>query len=111
MESFDNYRDSASQYGASGLADDTASMLSGYTTNTQNLPQLELDSLSISGDKEVHVNGHALGAQPQLHSGSKVLDEDFDGVLDDLKDDGGVDLPPHACRSVGMLVRVARRSG
>lgn len=96
MESFDNYRDSASQYGASGLTDDTVSMLSGYTTNTQNLPQLELDSLSISGDKDVDVNGHALGTQPL--SGSKVLDEDFDGVLDDLKDDGGVDLPPHACR-------------
>lgn len=96
MESFDNYRDSASQYGASGLADDTASMLSGYTTNTQGLPQLELDSLSISGDRDV--NGHAQGTQSQPHSGSKVLDEDFDGVLDDLKDDGGVDLPPHACK-------------
>jgi regulator of nonsense transcripts 1 len=97
MESFDNYRDSASQYGASGLADDTASMLSGYTTNTQGLPQLELESLSISGDKDANVNQHAQGTQSQSHPG-KVLDEDFDGVLDDLKDDGGVDLPPHACR-------------
>lgn len=98
MESFDNYRDSASQYGASGLADDTASMLSGYTTSAQNLPQLELDSLSLSGDKDVSVNGHAQGSQSQTLPGSKVLDEDFDGVLDDLKDDGGVDLPPHACK-------------
>jgi regulator of nonsense transcripts 1 len=98
MESFDNYRDSASQYGASGLTDDTVSMLSGYTTNTQNLPQLELDSLSLSGNKDVSISGHAQGTQSQALSGSKVLDEDFDGVLDDLKDDGGVDLPPHACR-------------
>ncbi|KAF8495310.1 ATP dependent helicase [Gautieria morchelliformis] len=101
MESFDNYRDSASQYGASGLADDTASMLSGYTTNTQSLPQLELDSLSISGDKDLNVNQHAQGTQSQSHPG-KVLDEDFDGVLDDLKDDGGVDLPPHACSYCGI---------
>ena len=26
------------------------------------------------------------------------LDEDFDSVLDDLKEDGTVELPPHACR-------------
>ncbi|KAF8590043.1 hypothetical protein K439DRAFT_241720 [Ramaria rubella] len=103
MESFDNYRDSASQYGPSGLADDTASMLSGYTTNTQNLPQLDLDSLSISGDKDANANGHAQGnTQSHAHPSSKVLDEDFDGVLDDLKDDGGVDLPPHACSYCGI---------
>jgi hypothetical protein len=27
------------------------------------------------------------------------MDEDFDAVLDDLKDESAVDLPPHACRS------------
>ena len=94
MESFDNYRDSASQYGASALTDDTASMISGYTTDTQNLPQ-ELESLSISGNTDAH--GHSNG-QSRAHADAKILDDDFDGVLDDLKDEGAVDLPPHACR-------------
>ncbi|KAF9261446.1 ATP dependent helicase [Marasmius fiardii PR-910] len=39
-----------------------------------------------------------------LHSVKpEELDEDFDAVLDDLKDDGGqVDLPPHACSYCGI---------
>lgn len=97
MESFDNYRDSVSQYGASTIADDTASMLSGYTTDTRNLPQV-LESLSISGSTDA-ANGHGQTSTPSRNmADSKLLDDDFDGVLDDLKDDSVVDLPPHACR-------------
>jgi len=94
MESFDNYRDSASQYGASALADDTASMPSGYTTDTRNLPT-ELESLSISGSKDGQTQSNS---QVRTHADTKILDDDFDGVLDDLKDEPGVNLPPHACR-------------
>ena len=42
-------------------------------------------------------NGHAHNhhSQSQAKNG---IDEDFDAVLDDLKDEAAVDLPPHACR-------------
>lgn len=98
MESFDNYRDTVSQYGASGLADDSVSLLSGYTSNTQNLSQA-LENLSLEGDKGTNgTNNNHAAEQARTQSDSRMLDDDFDGVLDDLKDDGGIDLPPHACR-------------
>lgn len=97
MESFDNYRDTVSQYGASGLADDSVSLVSGYTSNTQNLPQ-RLESLSLHDKETNNTNDNHATEQTRAQSDSRILDEDFDGVLDDLKDDGGIDLPPHACR-------------
>jgi regulator of nonsense transcripts 1 len=93
MDSFDNFQyESASSYGPLGIIDDNSSV---YTANTQEITSLDLESLSISD---------APGASPNGHIGSKhptpriPLDEDFDGVLDDLKEENAVVLPPHACR-------------
>ena len=101
MDSFDNFQyDSASSYGGMGIVDDTSSV---YTANTSSHTPLDLESLSIVDDRS-HVgssasNGHthALSQNGSVRLG---VDEDFDAVLDDLKDDAQVDLPPHACRCV-----------
>ncbi|KAG6880235.1 hypothetical protein C0992_003001 [Termitomyces sp. T32_za158] len=92
MDSFDNFQyDSASSYGG-GAADDTASE---YTATTQEdtASSVDLSNLSISNDTE---NGHTPNAT------RNNLDEDFDAVLDDLKDEGVLDLPPHACSYCGI---------
>ena len=98
MDSFENYQyDSASSYGGMGIVDDTSSV---YTVNTtQSSVPLDLDSLSITDDRSVVAspNGHEHRSHSQS-SNRDALDEDFDAVLDDLKDEGQVDLPPHACR-------------
>lgn len=83
MDEFDTY-DSASQYGQ-GL-DDTASMISGYTARTQKTAE------TVS-QLENHIR-----LDEQSISDVKAVDDDFDGVLDDVKDDAVTDLPPHACR-------------
>ncbi|KAJ7766678.1 nonsense transcript regulator [Mycena metata] len=100
MDSFDNFQyDSASSYGGGiGIVDDTSSV---YTANTaDNASSVDLSSLSISDYNQSHpvANGHAHHA----HSVRSGIDEDFDAVLDDLKDDGAVDLPPHACSYCGI---------
>lgn len=93
MDDFDAY-DTASQYGQ-GL-DDTASMISGYTARTQKttttgiLLEEELDKLEL---------GNGSSSIPSA-APKTILDDDFDGVLDDTKEDVPADLPPHACRSV-----------
>jgi regulator of nonsense transcripts 1 len=91
MEPFENFNDTSSQYGA---IDDTASMVSGYTTTntarTENDPRVDFGSLSLSDgaqDKESDIK-------------LAIADDDFDGVLEDLKDNDAVDLPPHACRYI-----------
>lgn len=91
MDSFDNFQyDSASSYGgAHSVVDDNSSV---YTATT-NTP-VDLSGLSIADDRSVvSSNGH------HHHTSRSTIDEDFDAVLDDLKDEGSVDLPPHACRS------------
>lgn len=103
MESFDNFQyETASSYGGIPVVDDTSSIVSGYTTNTQNRLPADLSglsSLSISGDTHHHaVNGHGHGTDSQTLAKAAVIDEDLDGVLDDLKDGSAVELPPHACR-------------
>jgi regulator of nonsense transcripts 1 len=98
-DSFDNnysYSETASQYGG-GVLDDTASMISGYTNSDLRTGVLtsDLDNLSISGEsskKTGAANGHSTDVMAARG------DDDFDGVLDDMKDDAIVDLPPHACR-------------
>lgn len=64
-------------------------MVSGYTSVRVDPPVQELDSLSL--------NDQSLSETP-----SKVAlsEDDFDGVLDDLREEGAVDLPAHACRYV-----------
>jgi regulator of nonsense transcripts 1 len=86
METFDNFQfESSSSYGGISVVDDTSSV---YTANTQdNLSSIDLSSLSISSDTNGHATHHKIG-----------VEEDFDAVLDDLKDEEAVDLPPHACR-------------
>jgi regulator of nonsense transcripts 1 len=96
MDTFDNFQyDSASSYGGIGVVDDTSSV---YTANTQdNISSADLSSLSIS-DTVSHSSPVSANGHPHLHSTRAGVEEDFDAVLDDLKDEGAVDLPPHACR-------------
>lgn len=118
MDSFDNFQyESASSYGGMGIVDDTSSI---YTSNTQqsvsnldahdNDTTLDLEGLSITDDRSsvagngngngnghVHAHAHSTGVATLGRIGAE---EDFDAVLDDLKDGGQVDLPPHACRFV-----------
>jgi regulator of nonsense transcripts 1 len=100
MDSFDNFQyESASSYGGIGIVDDTSSV---YTANTQdNASSVDLSGLSISEYNSAG-NGHAHHQHAQSHM-QNGIDEDFDAVLDDLKDEGVVDLPPHACRYVLSL--------
>ncbi len=100
MEEFDTY-DSASQYGQ-GL-DDTASMISGYTVRTQKTAE------TVS-QLESEINH--LRLDEQSISDSKTVDDDFDGVLDDVKDDTVANLPLHACRykSLNRCERVSADS-
>ena len=101
MDTFENFQyDSASSYGPMGVVDDTSSVYTANTANQSNLAT-DLDSLSITDDRSVVTspNGH----HHDTHSHAvprNGLDEDFDAVLDDLKDEGQVELPPHACRYV-----------
>lgn len=103
MDSFDNFQyESASSYGGMGIVDDTSSV---YTANTQdNASSVDLSGLSISEYNSAG-NGH-VHQSSQNHSIQNGLDEDFDAVLDDLKDEGAVDLPLHACRCVCSIVSV-----
>ncbi|KAF5330996.1 hypothetical protein D9619_005221 [Psilocybe cf. subviscida] len=100
MDSFDNFQyDSASSYGgAISVVDDNSSV---YTANTQdNVSSVDLSSLSLSeynGDTNHH--HHSSGVASRSDGG---LDEDFDAVLDDLKDESAIDLPPHACSYCGI---------
>ncbi|KAI0726686.1 RNA helicase-domain-containing protein [Fomitopsis betulina] len=101
MDSFDNLQyESASSYGGGmGIVDDTSSI---YTANTNSQSQVsvDLESLSLVDDRSYasSADGHANHA----HSGEARAEEDFDAVLDDLKDEGQVDLPPHACSYCGI---------
>ena len=96
MDSFDNFQyDSASSYGGISVVDDTSSV---YTADTQdNLSSVDLSSLSIS---ELNSDSAISHVNHSHNQPSASLDEDFDAVLDDLKDESAVDLPPHACRCV-----------
>jgi regulator of nonsense transcripts 1 len=105
MDSFDNFQyDSASSYGGIGVVDDNSSV---YSANTQdNVSSVDLSSLSISEYNDtasVNSNGHAHGGHSHHHHSQSMrngIEEDFDAVLDDLKDEGAIDLPLHACRCV-----------
>ena len=97
MDSFENFQyDSASSYGGVGVVDDTSSVYTANTNSQSHVP-VDLESLSISDDRSYisspNVHGHDGDGVAR-----NVIDEDFDAVLDDLKDEGQVDLPPHACR-------------
>jgi len=111
MDSFDNFQyDSASSYGP---LDDTSSVYTTGTLHTQDgdgdaasAVSVDLSQLSLEDYKgELGPVGgarHGLGAAGVGGKGvagvGTVLDEDFDGVLDDLKEEGELDLPAHACR-------------
>lgn len=98
MDSFENFQyDSSSTYGGMGIVDDTSSVYTANTTSQSQVP--DLDNLSISDDRPYlsSPNGHATGGSTH-GSARSGIDEDFDAVLDDLKDEGQLDLPPHACR-------------
>lgn len=98
---FENYQyDSASSYGGLPIVDDTSSVVSGFTTSTHNRPGDDLESLSslsISGPR-IPSGTHANKPESQSLLQAGAIDEELDGVLDDLKDESAVELPPHACR-------------
>ncbi|KAG1890848.1 RNA helicase-domain-containing protein [Suillus subluteus] len=102
MDSFDNfqYTDSASSYGgATSVVDDNSSV---YTATTNIGTPVDLESLSIVDDRSQtssYNNGHE---GHHHHTPRTGVDEDFYAVLDDLKDEGTVDLPPHACSYCGI---------
>lgn len=94
MDDLDAY-DTASQYGQ-GL-DDTVSIISGYTsrmqkTNDTGILLEELDKLYLGDD---------IASIPVP---KPILEDDFDGVLEDAKDDGITELPPHACRFAAVKI-------
>ncbi len=105
MDSFENFQyDSASSYGGIGVVDDTSSIYTTTTTSQSHLP-VDLESLSITDDRSVITSPNGHGHNGHSHTSSRSgIDEDFDAVLDDLKDEGQVDLPPHACRLVSRRV-------
>jgi regulator of nonsense transcripts 1 len=95
MDSFDNFQsDSASSYGGIGVVDDTSSV---YTAATQD-NSFSVDFSSISLSEYNGASGKGQTSHSQHNQPSSNLDEDFDAVLDDLKDESAIDLPPHACR-------------
>ena len=103
MDSFDNFQyDSASSYGGIPIVDDTSSVVSGFTTTTQNRLPADLESLSglsLADDSIAGPGSNGVSDLPiALRPG--VMEEDLDGVLDDLKDESALELPPHACRYV-----------
>ncbi|KAI0053930.1 P-loop containing nucleoside triphosphate hydrolase protein [Auriscalpium vulgare] len=95
MDTFDNFQyDSASSYDGIGVVDDTSSI---YTATTQNhtAESVDLETLSLSDDRS---NASAfIDGGPEPRPNSAGLAEDFDAVLDDLKDESQLDLPEHAC--------------
>lgn len=96
MDNFDNFQsDSASSYDGIGIVDDTSSI---YTADVRDgAASVDLSSLALSDYNGESSGGDGHNHLQQVRSG---LDEDFDSVLDDLKDESAVDLPPHACRCV-----------
>jgi regulator of nonsense transcripts 1 len=88
--------DTASQYGQ-GL-DDTASMISGYTSCMQNTSHAGIP-LEEELDKLDDIGSSVPAATPKT-----ILEDDFDGVLEDVKDDGIAELPLHACRFAAVEV-------
>jgi hypothetical protein len=96
MDSFDNFQyDTASSYGGMGVVDDTSSV---YTSNTQGDVPVDLERLSVLDD-HTHTSS-SMENDLELQSTNGSINEDFDAVLDDLKEESQVDLPPHACWSV-----------
>ncbi|KAM5538133.1 hypothetical protein V8D89_008330 [Ganoderma adspersum] len=104
MDTFENFQyDSASSYGGMGVVDDTSSVYTVNTTTSASRVPVDLESLSITDDRSFtsSPNGHSHAEHRKTPSRGPI-DEDFDAVLDDLKDEGQVDLPPHACSYCGI---------
>lgn len=106
MDSFDNFQfDSASSYGGIGVVDDTSSV---YTTDAEassqstRVPIESLENLSLDdgASDRVLFTGVTDEQPPPTGRGpmEHPFDEDLDTALDELPDDGQVELPPHACR-------------
>jgi hypothetical protein len=104
MDSFDNFQyDSASSYGGMGVVDDTSSI---YTSNTQGHVPVDIDRLSILDDPLAPSSSIENDLELQSTNGS--ITDDFDAVLDDLKEESQVDLPPHACWFVFIMFHLLR---
>jgi regulator of nonsense transcripts 1 len=90
---FENFQyDSASSYGGLSVVDDTSSVYTAGTAQEQELPAA-LDALDLGATAEERAHAHV-----QEQQAIRRLEDELEGALDDLKDEGVVDLPPHACR-------------
>lgn len=76
-----------------GVVDDTSSV---YTATTQDNASVDLSNLSLADYSQSTTTANGQRHSPTQNRAG--VDEDFDAVLDDLKDESAVDLPPHACR-------------
>lgn len=98
MDNFDNFQyDNASSYGgARSVVDDTSSV---YTATTQDTvaESVDLSALSI-GESTYSPHGTPHSHAQHLGRNGQAADDDLDSTLDEGKDEGIVDLPPHACR-------------
>lgn len=105
MDSFDNFQfDSASSYGGIGIVDDTSSVYTAdadASSQSSRVPIESLENLSLDDNASDRVLYTGVIEEKPLLAGRgpmEPFDEDFDNVLDELPDDGQVELPPHACR-------------
>jgi regulator of nonsense transcripts 1 len=104
MDAFDNFQfDSSSSYGGLSVVDDTSSVYTSNSTSQSRTPIESLENLSLSdlaSDQGAPLQTGYIGSGHDHHhrAGGPGSEEDFDNVLDDLKDESQVELPPHACR-------------
>ena len=107
MDTFDHFQfDSASSYGGNGHVDDTSSIYATDADASSQSSWIPIESLENLSLIDNNANDRVLYARviyeqpsptdrgPMEHASNEV----FDGVLDELPDDGQVELPPHACR-------------
>jgi regulator of nonsense transcripts 1 len=106
MDTFDNFQfDSSSSYGGIGIVDDTSSVYTSNSTSQNYTPVDSLENLSITDQDVSSLDNYSTNGHERHHhindsrmQAQNGFDEDFDAVLDDLKDENQVELPPHACR-------------
>lgn len=107
MDSFENFQyESGSTYGGLPIVDDTSSIVSGFTNSNRLSEDLESLTLGLrmSGDPGSWVdNARKEIADEKAVARANAVDEELDGVLDDLKDESAVELPPHACRCATLI--------
>ncbi|KAG9018942.1 hypothetical protein FRB90_008136 [Tulasnella sp. 427] len=105
FDPFQSYNDNMSQYGAH--MDDTSSVVSGFTSNTQlrsldpaSAFDLSLADTTDSYDMNGYMNGMGGSGNGYVRDGG--LEDDGDINLEESKVENQVDLPTHACSYCGI---------